>query len=75
MGEFVFKPPLRLARGVSVRTIDDAAEFARKYVGAKWARRRKAVVRRLEGASGEESGRDAANAFQAWAEAEGLMHR
>src|SRR5262245_27980089 len=28
---FVFKPSLRLARDVTVRTLDDAAEFARTY--------------------------------------------
>jgi hypothetical protein len=75
MDEFVFNPPLRLARGVRVRTLDDAAEFARKYVGAKWKRRREGVVRRLEGAFGEESERDAGNDFQAWAEGEGLLRR
>jgi hypothetical protein len=31
MAEFVFDPPLRLARDVTVRTLDDAAEFARTY--------------------------------------------
>jgi hypothetical protein len=73
MNEFVFKPPLLLARGARVRTIDDAAEFARRYVGGKWGRRRERVVRRLEAASGLESKRDAANDFRAWAEAEGLL--
>ena len=33
MTDFVFNPPLRLARDVTVRTLDDAAEFARTYVG------------------------------------------
>jgi len=33
MMDFVFKPSLRLARDVTVRTLDDAAEFARTYVG------------------------------------------
>ena len=32
MMDFVFKPSLRLARDVTVRTLDDAAEFARTYV-------------------------------------------
>ena len=32
MTEFVFEPPLRLARDVTVRTLDDAADFARTYV-------------------------------------------
>src|SRR6266540_2264899 len=33
MTNFVFDPPLRLARDVTVRTLDDAAEFARTFVG------------------------------------------
>jgi hypothetical protein len=32
MTGFVFQPPLRLAREVTVRTLDDAVEFARTYV-------------------------------------------
>lgn len=75
MNEFIFKPPLLLARGARVRTVDDAAEFARRYVGPKWARRRERVVWRLEAASGLESERDAANDFRAWAEVEGLLLR
>jgi hypothetical protein len=35
MAHFVFEPPLRLAREVTVRTLDDAAEFARTYVVAR----------------------------------------
>ena len=35
MTEFVFEPPLRLAREVTVRTLDDAADFARTYVGPR----------------------------------------
>ena len=73
MAEFVFDPPLHLKRGVTVRTLDDAADFARKYVGARLSRRRDGVLRRLEAASGYEEGRDAAKAFRIWAEAEGLL--
>ena len=39
----VFKPPLRLARDVTVRTLDDAAEFARTYVGPRLPHRRDRV--------------------------------
>ena len=48
MTDFVFNPPLRLARDVTVRTLDDAAEFARTYVGPRLPRRRDRIVRRLE---------------------------
>jgi hypothetical protein len=48
MTEFVFEPPLRLARDVTVRTLDDAADFARTYVGPRLPRRRDRLVRRLE---------------------------
>jgi hypothetical protein len=73
MAEFVFEPPLRLARGVTVRTLDEAADFARNYVGARLQRRRDGILRRLESASGEEREREAANAFRAWVEAEGPL--
>jgi hypothetical protein len=48
MTDFVFDPPLRLARDVAVRTLDDAAEFARTYVGPRLPHRRDRLVRRLE---------------------------
>jgi hypothetical protein len=73
MTDFVFEPPLRLVREVTVRTLDDAAEFARTYVGPRLPYRRDRVVRRLEEASGEASARGAARAFRAWAIAEGLL--
>jgi hypothetical protein len=66
MTDFVFEPPLRLAREVTLRTLDDAAEFARTYVGPR-------MVRRLEEVSDEASARIAARAFRAWAIAEGLL--
>jgi hypothetical protein len=72
MTDFVFDPPLRLAREVTVRTLDDAAEFARTYVGAL-PHRRDRLVRRLEEISDDASARIAARAFRAWAIAEGLL--
>ena len=48
MTDFVFNPPLRLARDVTVRTLDDAAELARTYVGPRLPHRRDRIVRRLE---------------------------
>ena len=71
--DFVFKPSLRLARDVTVRTLDDAAEFARTYVGPRLPHRRDRVVHRLEEISDEASARVAARAFRAWAIAEGLL--
>jgi hypothetical protein len=73
MADFVFQPPLRLARDVTVRTLDDAAEFARTYVGPRLPHRRDRLVRRLEEISDEASARVAARAFRAWAIAEGLL--
>ena len=73
MTDFVFEPPLRLARDVTLRTLDDAAEFARTYVGPRLPQRRDRMVRRLEEVSKEASARIAARAFRAWAIAEGLL--
>jgi len=75
MADFVFEPPLRLVRDVTVRTLDDAAEFARTYVGPRLPHRRDRLVRRLEEISDEATARVAARAFRAWAIAEGLLAR
>jgi hypothetical protein len=55
MVDFVFDPPLHLARDVTVRTLDDAAEFARTYVGPRLPRQRDRIVRVIEEMSGEAS--------------------
>ena len=73
MTDFVFNLPLRLARDVTVRTLDDAAEFARTYVGPRLPHRRDRIVRRLEEISDDATTRIAAGAFRAWAIAEGLL--
>jgi hypothetical protein len=73
MTDFVFEPPLRLAREVTVRTLDDAAEFARTYVGPRLPRRCDRLVRRLEEIYDGASALIAARAFRAWAIAEGLL--
>ena len=73
MTDFVFDPPLRLARDVIVRTLDDAAEFARTFVGPRLPHRRDRIVRRLEEVSDDASMRIAAQAFRAWVIAEGLL--
>jgi len=73
MTDFVFETPLRLAREITVRTLDDAADFARTYVGPRLPRRRDRLVRRLEEISDDSSARIAARAFRTWAIAEGLL--
>jgi hypothetical protein len=73
MTDFVFEPPIRLARVVAVRTLDDAAAFARTYAVPRLPYRRDRVVRRLEAICDEASARGAARAFRAWAIAEGLL--
>jgi hypothetical protein len=73
MAEFVFEPPVQLKGDVTVRTLGEAADFARKYVGSRLPRRRDGILKGLEAASGYEKARDAANAFRHWAEAEGLL--
>ena len=73
MTNFVLNPPLHLAGDVTVHTLDDAAEFARTYVGPQLPRRRDRLVRVIEEVSGEVSARTAAHMFRAWALAEGLL--
>ena len=75
MAEFVFEPPLHLKRGVIVRTLDEAADVARKYVGSRLPRRRDSIVQRLEAASDHEERRLAANGFREWAKAESLIEK
>jgi hypothetical protein len=72
MSEFVFDPPLRLAGNVTVRTLDDAATFIRNYKTSRQPMVRDGVLRRLEAASSLEEERNAANAFRAWVEEEGI---
>jgi len=72
MSEFLFDPPLRLTSDVTVRTLDDAAAFTRNYKTARQPMIRDGVLRRLEGASSPEEERNAANAFRAWVEEEGI---
>jgi hypothetical protein len=73
MSEFLFDPPLGLAGDVTVRTLDDAAAFTRNYKTARQPIIRDGVLRRLEGASGLEEERNAANAFRAWIEEEDIL--
>ena len=72
MARSVFDPPLDL-RGVKMRTLDEALDFARNYVGSRWSRRRDGLVRHHEAAFGKDQERAAARAFHAWVKAEGLL--
>jgi hypothetical protein len=75
MTEFRFDPPLRLAGApaVTVASLDEAAEFVRAYQGARRPVLQDGVLHQLEGADSGDQQRDAANAFRAWAESEGLL--
>ena len=73
MADFMFDPPLSLKGGVMVRTLEQAAAFARNLINARLPRGRDGVLHLLEAASGEKREREAADAFRAWVEAEGLI--
>ena len=72
MSEFLFDPPLQLPGNVTVRTLDDAAAFTRNHKTPRQPMVRDGVSHRLEGASSPEEERNAANAFRAWVEEEGI---
>jgi hypothetical protein len=75
MAEFKFEPPLKLigTPNVRVRTLDDAADYLRAYKGARRPVTQDGVLHRVEGADTVEEQREAANAFRAWVESEGLL--
>jgi hypothetical protein len=75
MAQFNFDPPLMLTSNVAVITLDDAAAFMRSFGGERRPTAKQSVLRRLEGSRTEEEERDAANDFEAWAQAEGLLLR
>ena len=72
---FRFAPPLRLAGKpvATVQSLDEAAAYLRGYKGARWPMTQNGVLHRIEGAKSEAEQIEAANAFRAWAEAEGLV--
>ena len=73
MAEFRYNPPLQLAPTVIISSLDEAADFVRSYQGARRPVTQDGVLHKLEGASTAEEQREAANAFRAWAESEGLL--
>jgi hypothetical protein len=75
MAEFKFEPPIMLTNNVSVSTLDDAAECVRTFHGSRRPLVQESVLRRLEGADTPWEQRNAADAFIAWAQDEGLLLR
>jgi hypothetical protein len=75
MSDFPIKPELhvRVGHGLTLRTIDEAAEFARKMATERNNREWDGVLYRLEAVRTREDAREAANALRALLEAEDLL--
>ena len=75
MGDFPIEPELhvRVGAGRTLRSIDEAAEFARTLVKERNSREWDGVLYRLEAVRTREDARDAANALRALLEAEVLL--
>jgi len=75
MAEFKFEPPLKLigTPKVTVRTLDDAADYLRAYKGARRPVTQDSVLHRVEGANTTAEQLEAGKAFLGWAESEGLL--
>ena len=75
MSDFPIEPELhvRVGRGRTLRSIDEAAEFARKLARQRNSREWDGVLYRLEAVRSAADARDAANALRALLEAEDLL--
>ena len=75
MIDFPIEPELhvRVGPGRALRTIDEAADFAREMAKKRNNRQWDGVLFRLEAARTREDARDAANALRALLEAEDLL--
>jgi hypothetical protein len=75
MSDFPITPELhvRVGHGLTLRTIDEAAEFARKMARERNSREWDGVLYRLEAVRTREDAREAANALRALLEAEDLL--
>jgi hypothetical protein len=75
MSDFAIQPEIhvRVGRGLALRSIDQAAEFARGMAKERNNRLWDGVLYRLEAARTQEEARDAANALRALLEAEDLL--
>jgi hypothetical protein len=75
MRDFPLRPELhvRVGSGRTLRSIDEATEFARALAKERNSLEWDGVVHRLEAARTKEDAREAANALRALLEAEGLL--
>jgi hypothetical protein len=75
MSDFPIEPELhvRSGRGLTLRTIDEAAEFARRIAKERNNREWDGVLYRLEAVRTREDAREAADALRALLEAEDLL--
>lgn len=75
VSDFPIKPEfhVRVGAGRALRSIDEAAEFARSLAKQRNSREWDGVLYRLEAVRTPEDARDAANALRALLEAEDLL--
>jgi len=75
MSDFPIEPELhvRVGRGLTLRSIDEGAEFARSLAKQRNSRGWDGVLYRLEAVRTRQDARDAANALRALLEAEDLL--
>jgi hypothetical protein len=75
MSDFPIEPELhvRVGRGRTLRSIDEATEFARDLARERNSREWDGVLHRLEAVRTPQDARDAANALRALLEAEDLL--
>jgi hypothetical protein len=75
MSDFPIEPELhvRVGRGRTLRSIDEAAEFTRTMAKERNSREWDGVLYRLEAVRTAEDAQDAANALRALLEAEDLL--
>jgi hypothetical protein len=75
MSDFPIEPELhvRTGKGLTLRTIDEAAELARRFAKERNNREWDGVLYRLEAVRTSEDAREAADALRALLEAEDLL--
>jgi hypothetical protein len=75
MSAFAIDPPvhLRAHPEQAIRSLDEAADVVRGYAREHFDPATESVLHRLEGAVTLYEAKDAANAFRAWAEHEGML--
>jgi hypothetical protein len=73
MAEFMFEPPLRLKRGVTIHSLSEAILYIRNCADVRQPRTRGSVLRIIASAASPEQQRLAAKTFRFWVEAEGRL--